>query len=526
MEILRVDRLKFSYPNNLKNALDDINFTVNEGDFILLCGQSGCGKSTLLKHLKPELSPYGKRSGEIYYYSKDIKAYSQKQLASEIGYVLQNPESQIVTDKVWHELAFGLENMGLKPKEITVRMAEMATFFGIEEWLDKKTNELSGGQKQMLNLASIMAMHPEILILDEPTSQLDPVSAETFLTTLDRINKELGVTVVITEHRLEEIFPVADKVVVMDDGELVAVSSPSEIRELDVMKSSLPSAMRIYSKIKKGDCPVTVREGRKWLREILDNKIAEIRKEQKKKPEEFSVEIKDVFFRYSKNGEDILKDISLKIPKGEIFAITGGNGAGKSTLLRIIAKTEGPYKGKVKIPKNLQIASLPQDARLIFTEKTVELNLKKICSTEEKINEIAKLMGIQKLLSKHPYDLSGGECQKAAMAMLLLKNPDIMLFDEPTKGLDNDFKEGFAEILRSLKSKGKTIVMVSHDIEFLAKHADYCAMVFDGKISSYSTAREFFLSNVFYTTSACRIARGIIKNALTCEDVIECLKAK
>ena len=514
MAQIKIKNLTFRYPLEEKIALKNISLSIDEGEYVVLCGKSGCGKTTLLKHLKTVLAPKGKKEGEIILQT------------DKIGFVMQDPENQIVTDKVWHELAFGLENMGLKSNEITVRMAEMATFFGIEEWIDKKTNELSGGQKQMLNLASIMAMHPEILILDEPTSQLDPVSAETFLTTLDRINKELGVTVIITEHRLEEIFPVADKVVVMDDGEIVAVLSPSEIGKLDIMKSSLPSAMRIYSEIRKGDCPVTVREGRKWLREILDNQVEEIKKEEKKKPDDFSVEIRDVFFRYSKNGEDILKDISLKIPEGEIFAITGGNGAGKSTLLKIIANTEVPYKGKVKIPKNLRIAALPQDVKLVFTEKTVELNLKKICSSYEKIKEVAELMGIENLLSKHPYDLSGGESQKAATAMLLLKSPDIMLFDEPTKGLDNDFKEEFAGILRLLKSKGKTIVMVSHDIEFLANHADYCAMVFDGKISSYSMAREFFLSNVFYTTYACRIARGIIKNALTCEDVIECLKAK
>ena len=514
MAQIEIKNLTFSYPLEEKPALKNISLSVEEGEYVVLCGKSGCGKTTLLKHLKAVLAPKGKKEGEIILRT------------DKIGFVMQDPENQIVTDKVWHELAFGLENMGLKSEQITVRMAEMATFFGIEEWLDKKTNELSGGQKQMVNLASVMAMHPEILILDEPTSQLDPVSAETFLTTLDRINKELGVTVIITEHRLEEIFPVSDKIVVMDKGEIIAVSSAREAEKLESIKPFLPSAVSIYSEIRKGACPVTVREGRGWLKEILNNQTAEIEKEEKNMPKEFSAEIKDVFFRYSKDSEDILKDVSLKIPKGEIFAITGGNGAGKSTLLKIIAKTETPYKGRVKIKKNLQLGALPQDARLIFTEKTVELNFRKVCSDDKKLKETAALMGVEALLSKHPYDLSGGERQKAATVMLLLKDPDIMLFDEPTKGLDNSFKEEFAELLRSLKERGKTIVMVSHDVEFLAEHSDYCAMVFDGKISSCSSSREFFLSNVFYTTSACRMARGIIKNALTCEDVTECLKTK
>lgn len=514
MAQIEIRNLTFRYPLEEKNALENVSLSVDEGEYIVLCGKSGCGKTTLLKHLKKELAPKGKKEGEI------ISA------TEKIGFVMQNPENQIVTDKVWHELAFGLENMGLKPKEITVRMAEMATFFGIEEWLDKKTSELSGGQKQMVNLASVMAMHPDVLILDEPTSQLDPVAAETFLSTLDRINEELGVTVIITEHRLEEIFPVADKVVVMDNGRIVAASSPREIGESGYLRSALPSAMRIYSEIKKGDCPITVREGRRWLKEIAGNKQLQLEEVNEKEPADFCIEIKNVFFRYSKNSPDILNDFSLKIPRGKISAITGGNGAGKSTLLKIISKTEQPYKGKVRIEKSTRVASLPQDARLVFTEKAVELNLRKICRDDEKIMEVADLLGIENLLARHPYDLSGGECQKAATAMLLLKDPDILLFDEPTKGFDSEFKEEFAQILQSLKKRGKTIVTVSHDVEFLAKNADYCAMVFDGRISSFAPAREFFLSNVFYTTSACRIAKGIIKNALTCEDVIKCLNTK
>lgn len=515
MAQIEIKNLTFSYPLNEKAALNNISLSIEEGEYVVLCGKSGCGKTTLLKHLKKVLSPKGKKEGEIILET------------DKIGFVMQDPENQIVTDKVWHELAFGLENMGLKSNEITVRMAEMAIFFGIEDWLEKRTDELSGGQKQILNLASIMSMHPDILILDEPTSQLDPVFAETFFSTLNRINKELGVTVIMTEHRLEEVFSSADKVVVMDEGEIVCVSPPSEINKYHIVQSFLPSAMRIHSEIKKGECPISVKDARRWLKTITEGKKLSIEKEEKNnEPEKISVEIKNGFFKYSKNGEDILKDINLKIPQGEIFAITGGNGAGKSTLLKIISQTEKLYKGKVKISKGLTVSALPQDARLVFTEKTIELNLKKLCNSQEKVEEVSKVMGIENLLLKHPYDLSGGECQKAATAMLLIKNPDIMIFDEPTKALDNIFKKEFAEILFSLKSQGKTIIMVSHDVEFLAEYANYCAMVFDKKISSFAPAREFFLSNVFYTTSACRIAKGIIDNALTCEDVIKCLKTK
>ncbi len=514
MAQIKIKNLTFEYPLENNPALDDISLEINEGEYVVVCGKSGCGKTTLLRHLKEPLSPKGKKSGEIVFETDNI------------GFVQQDPENQIVTDKVWHELAFGLENIGLDSELIGVRMSEMATFFGIGEWLDKNTNELSGGQKQMLNLAAVMAMHPDILVLDEPTSQLDPVAAETFLSTLDRINKDLGVTVIITEHRLEEIFPSADKVVIMDEGRIISACSPTEIKSFDSVRLSLPSAIRIYADIQKGECPVTVREGRKWLRDITNGKKISLPIKERDFPDSFSVEIKNVFFRYAKNSNDILRDVSLNIPEGVIFALTGGNGAGKSTLLKIISQAEKPYKGKVKIKDNKKVGALPQDARLVFTEKTVELNLRQIDSDNDRISSVAKMLGIEKLMHKHPYDLSGGERQKAATAMLILKNPDIMLFDEPTKGLDADFKEEFAEILRSLKKSGKTIVLVSHDVEFLAKYADFCAMIFDRRVVSVTDARRFFLSNVFYTTSANRIAKGTIENALTCEDVTECLKTE
>ena len=243
MALLEVKNLSFTYPRQPKDtmeakpALSGVSLDIRRGEFMVLCGASGCGKSTLLRLLKRELAPKGEKSGEIFFCGKEQSELSEREAACEIGYVLQNPENQIVTDKVWHELAFGLENMGVPTPVIRRRVAEMACFFGIDYWFRKKTTELSGGQKQLLNLASILSMQPKLLILDEPTSQLDPIAASDFIHTLSKINKDLGLTILMTEHRLEEVFPLADRVAVMDQGKLLFVETPRkaghELKQFD-----------------------------------------------------------------------------------------------------------------------------------------------------------------------------------------------------------------------------------------------------------------------------------------------------
>lgn len=562
MEILRVEGLKFSYHNNVKKTLDNINFTVNEGDFILVCGQSGCGKSTLLRHLKPELSPYGKRSGNIYYYSKDVNSYSQRQLASEIGYVLQNPDAQLVTDKVWHELAFGLENLGVDTNTIRLRVAEMASFFGIQGWFRKNVYDLSGGQKQLLNLASIMVMQPRILILDEPTSQLDPIASKEFIDTLVRINKELSTTIIISEHNLEEIYSVCDKALVMEEGKVVCYDTNNKVVDIlsknnhNKMFKALPTSSKIYHELKDymiytNNPPLTVKDCRKWINESLDEiSVKSICDKSTKSPgdlpnnKELAIELKDVYFQYNKTSEPILRDVSLKIKKGEIYSILGGNGTGKTTTLSLIARQRKAQRGKIYINglelkkynnKTLyeeNLALLPQNPQSLFVFETLREDLEEVLILKNKeksfidseINRISKLLNIDELLNQHPYDLSGGELQRAGIAKIMLSNPNIILLDEPTKGLDAYFKEEIGELLLKLKSIGITIIMVSHDIEFSARYSDRCAMFFDGAIVSEGTPKEFFSGNNFYTTVANRISRNIFDDALIYEDVVKLCK--
>ena len=558
MALLEVKNLSFTYPRQPKDttepkpALSGVSLDIRRGEFMVLCGASGCGKSTLLRLLKRELAPEGEKSGEIIFCGKEQSTLSEREAACEIGYVLQNPENQIVTDKVWHELAFGLENMGVPTPVIRRRVAEMACFFGIDDWFRKKTTELSGGQKQLLNLASILSMQPKLLILDEPTSQLDPIAASDFIHTLSKINKELGLTILLTEHRLEEVFPLADRVAVMDQGKLLFVESPRqaghELKKFDPnhrMLLGLPSAVRIYQGLDAEDvtCPLTVRDGRNFIEENYNNTITRLEREPEKKEEKdrpIAMRMKDICFRYEKEEPDVLDHVALTLYEGEVVSLLGGNGAGKTTLLSVISGTNRPYYGKIEVfGKRLQkyrgkelyirkLASLPQNPQTVFLKMTVREDYEELAKVlgckkselEDKIQAVAQQLEITHLLDRHPYDLSGGEQQRAAIGKVLLLEPRLLLLDEPTKGIDAWSKRQLGNLLKDLRGQGITVLMVTHDVEFAAEVSDRCGLFFDHEITSVDTPEEFFCNNNYYTTAANRISQQY-ENAITCEEVIE-----
>ncbi len=530
-EILKIKNLSFSYKKE-KYALFDISFSVKKGEFILLAGNSGSGKTTLLKLLKPIISPLGEKNGSILFENKDLFTLSQSLQAQKIGYVPQNPENSIVTDEVWHELAFGLENLGVDSNTIRSRVAEISAFFGIEDWFLKKTSDLSGGQKQLLSLASVMVMQPDILILDEPTNQLDPIASREFVSLLSRINKELGTTVILSEHRLEEVYSISDRIIILEDGKIISDASPRETgfnlkKASSKMYQALPVEVRCFCDIEKeGDCPVNIKEGQMWLSK--KDIVAEIKeKVTDGKKSDFALKAEDIYFRYEKNERDILRGFSISVQKGEFYAILGSNGSGKTTALNALCKVLKIQEGTLNI--NGKIACLPQDPQIVFETNSVYEDLQSVLSEESNINDIlniASLCGITHILSSHPYDISGGEQQRAALAKILLQKPDIVLLDEPTKGLDAHFKAVLGRIISNLKEGGKTIICVSHDIEFCAEFADRCALFFDGKIITQNEKRAFFKEKTFYKTSAGRIAQGIVDNIVTKDDIIYVLTGK
>lgn len=647
MALFAFEELTFRYPEAPRDALRDVSVAIEPGQFVLVCGQSGCGKTTLLRQFKSALAPHGHQSGQVLFDGVPLADVPEREQVARIGFVMQDPDAQIVTDKVWHELAFVLESLGCDERTMRLRVAEMASYFGIQHWFHKNVGELSGGQKQLLNLASVMAARPDVLVLDEPTSQLDPIAASDFLATVHRINRELGTTVVMSEHRLEEVYGLADRVVVMEEGRVTADGEPRAVagqlhRAGSPMALALPAAARIAWGVEgrlgrrsgegapcdRPDCadgegapcdrpgrrsgegapcapparavgrgapcsdsievqgssrvadvsvctsmncartplptaraysamveegtalqvgtPLTVREGRAWLtREVAVHppriRVLPEEKVLDEAPARAAVELKDVWFRYERDGADVLRGTTLAVPEGSLFAVVGGNGTGKSTMLRAICGVARPYRGKITVlGRRLKewkkaelfrggVALLPQDPLNLMVKKTVRGDLEEMLdgrglTAEQRVaavGEVATLTDIAPLLDAHPFDLSGGEVQRAALAKVLLCEPRLLLLDEPTKGLDAFFKDKLARLLRSLTARGTTVLMVSHDVEFCASYADWCALFFDGNVVTTNPPRQFFASNSFYTTAANRISRGFFENVVTVEEVVE-----
>lgn len=546
MAHFEIQDLTFSYASSKgKHSLEQVNLSISQGEFLVLCGASGSGKSTLLRHLKTVLTPSGKSTGRVLFHGIPLKEVPDRDQAGKIGFVMQNPDDQIVTDKVWHELAFGLESLGCDQKTMRGRVAEMACYFGIQDWFHRDVATLSGGQKQLLNLASIMAMQPEALILDEPTSQLDPIAASDFLNTIRKINTELGTTVIITEHRLEDIFPYADRAVVMEGGRILADDIPAKVGQLlfekhNPMFTAMPTPVRVYYGAGgTGESPLTVRQGRSWLSKEFPEAPKKRDIPGEELPEEVenpALKLQELWFRYEKDSPDILRGVSLEVPAGSLCAILGGNGAGKSTTLKAVSGICRPYRGKITLfGKSVEkykagalfdgcLAMLPQDPKSLFVKKTLREDLEEMTKNKQEVEDMAELCQVTALLDQHPYDLSGGEQQRGALAKVLLTKPKLLLLDEPTKGIDSFFKETFAQILLDLKGKGITILMVSHDVEFCARYADRVSMFFDGQILTTDTPRRFFGANSFYTTAAHRMSRHVFDDAVTAEDVVALYK--
>lgn len=533
MEILKIEDLTFTYPLAQAPTLCDISLSVKSGEFIAVTGATGSGKSTLLRLLKRELAPLGRREGKIFFRGKPTEELSPEQSAFRIGYVMQNPEQQTVTDKVWHELAFSLESMGIPQEAIAHRTAEMASYFGIEDMYEKKTCELSGGQKQLLNLAAVTVSSPDILILDEPTAQLDPIAASNFISTLKKLNVDLGLTVIIAEHRLEEIIPLCDRVIMLENGRLAVDAAPREavphLSRTAALAEAMPSAARLFTALSgKGACPLTVREGRDFIRNNYADNIPSLPQKPYTHSDIPALEFKNVFLSYWKEEGDVLRGTSLTVYENESFCILGGNGSGKTTALKTAAGLIKPYSGSVRVfGKKLKeykngtlytgcLTVLPQDVQTVFLKNTVREELEDAHADCQSLP-----FDLSRLYEKHPYDLSGGEQQLLALAKALAAKPRILLMDEPTKGLDAYRKSQLAEIIRRLTADGVTVVTVTHDVEFAATCADRLALFFRGGITACATPEEFFSQTDFYTTAASRMSRGYYSGAVTVSRLAE-----
>lgn len=534
MEILSCKNVAFKYNESTDYAISDCTFSVKKGEKIMLCGASGSGKSTLLRLLKRELSPRGELSGDITLMGKDRSELSDRESAEKIGFVMQNPDSQTVCDKVSAELAFGLESFGVKSGEIQSRVGEMAAFFGIEPLYDRDISTLSGGQKQLVALCSVMATDPDILLLDEPTAQLDPVAARELLGILDRLNKEMGVTIIIAEHDPEELFDSCDKILYLAKGKTEFFGTPALTAKYFVknaLEGFLPETSKAFARL-CDDLPLNVRQGRAKLEKLGVTDIPKQAVTDTERSEPYALQCKNLWQRYEKNSPDILKGCDLGIRKGECYGLLGSNGGGKSTLLRVICGLCKPYMGTVSLFGKKQkaykngslfremLAFLPQEPVTMFVKESVREDLLQ-SGDKVTVENVSQRMGIEHLLDRHPWDLSGGEIQKCAFAKILLADPKIIVLDECTKGMDSFAKKALGDILLGLKDEGRTILLVTHDLEFAAQYCDRCGLLFDGKIVAEDNAVEFFSHNRFYTTAAARLTRGFFSGAVTSTAVRE-----
>lgn len=598
--IIQIRDLTFAYAAGDEPVLSDINIDIGSGEFVIIMGSSGSGKTTLLKMLKRNMIPAGRYSGRVYIYGKEADKLTDRENAAGIGYVSQDPDNQIVTDKVWHELAFGLENLGMDNVTIRKKVAEMSEYFGITGWYDREVSKLSGGQKQILNLASVMVMQPGILLLDEPTANLDPLAAIRFLDVVKRINQELGVTVVMVEHNLEHIYADADRIIAIDKGRVAANSSPKKaaadiITAGSFLIEGLPVASRLYAGYNKkngnsvvsynnvnidsnnkdnhilsDEIPLTVKEGRRWYvnykkvygkditkgkdkinnfagKSIINDKVIKkdvlednITGNKNKKRigfikknnlenkssrkntdniENTVCQLKNVSYSYNKKLPYIIDGVDVSFKEGQITAILGGNGAGKSTMLKLIAGIIEPVRGK--IISNKRIIMLPQDPKAVFTEVSIEEELAEVLMDKgngiynnmpmedkrEIVEQIIEEFGLNDIRKNNPYDISGGQQEKLAIAKVLLLKPEVLLLDEPTNGLDPYFKKTLGKLLKKINAGGVTIIIVSHDLEFVDSFCDDVIMLFDRKVAAKDSTHKFLRDNMFYTTNYYRIIK-------------------
>lgn len=528
MELFKLEQLTFQYPMNDTPSLKKIDLTIREGEFVLLCGSSGCGKTTLLKQMKREITPAGSLGGSITYCGVPLRQIDKEVSAREIGFVFQNPDNQIVMADVYSELAFGMENLRFSSAEMKRKIAELCSFFGMEGFLDKEITQLSGGQKQVLNLASVLLLQPRVLLLDEPTSQLDPVAAKEFLLFLKRLNEEFGMTILLSEHRFDDVYPLCSRVLFLENGAVELDAEPKQaVKQLSAEKSDFVPAQaflsqRLRKQVDSGaEICLTVRENQRLIEQNLDRLPGwEPSVRSAEKTGQPLLEVKRLFLKYTLEEAYVLKDLSLTLEQGKCTCLLGANGSGKSTLLKAIAGILKPQAGKIKwMGEQRSVTYLPQNPLLFFSFERAEEELYSVCAEKEKIERLVSYLELTHCMPKHPHDLSGGEQQRLMIACGLLRETALLLMDEPAKGLDQRMKARLGDLLQEYQQNGGTVLLVTHDVDFAAGYADNCCLLFNGSTVSEKGTADFFAGNYFYTTNINRMVRRRYPAMLTRKEV-------
>lgn len=470
---LAYDDVTFRYPGSHGDVLRGVSMAVPAGAFALLVGGTGSGKSTLLSLAKPQIAPAGDRAGQVRVFGRPVDDLDGAE-ACGVGYVFQDPDNQIVCDSVWHEMAFGLENLGTPQGEMRRRVAEASYFFGMGPWFHSDTDALSGGRKQLLALASTLVMQPRVLLLDEPTAQLDPIAARNFLHALFRVNRELGCTVVVATHEPELMADYATCAFELVDG---AVRPVEDLGRFKCEAAEVAGAVSVSRAAAEGSAAGPAMSG------------------------DIAVSARGAWFRYGCDDDWVLRGLDLEVRQGEVHALVGGNGCGKSTLLALIAGARRAQRGEVRSAISAK-AMLPQDPKALFAEERVDEELMEWAHiggySADEVQAMMGELGLADRAGLHPYDLSGGQRQMLALGKLLLVHPRLLLLDEPTKGLDRAAREHVAGMIEAARRDGVTVVVSTHDLAFVRRVADRVSLMFDGELACTEPVGEFFRNNLFY----------------------------
>lgn len=537
-ELVTVKHLTFSYPDQPTPILDDINLTVDPGDFIVISGDTGSGKTTLLNNFKKELMPQGTRTGTVIVAGNPIHEMAKLASAQTIGYVAQDPQAQPVMATVIEELAFPLENIGCPSSEIERRITELANFLGLDQNLNRQIHQLSGGQLQLVNLASVLILRPKLILLDEPTSQLDPLTAQHFLTVLGRINQELGITIMLTEHRLSTVAAMANRMLLLQNHKLTFDGTPQGgLKKMAAdphLKFFVPSIPKLFIKnhVQVPHLPISVTAAQQAIREkdLKFQGVPGTPAFPPKADQKPILTINNISFSFD-GQNNVLQHLNLSVNRGTWLSIIGKNGSGKSTLLSLITGLMTPQHGKIHFDHQLvwkikiaqrirQLSFLSQTPSLQFTSDTVrdelvvQANELKLSDPQHQADQMIARLHLNPIQGQNPFDISGGQQQLVGLAIALMATPNLLVLDEPTKGLDPYTKIQVSNLLKQYQQAGMTIITASHDMEFCAKFADQCGFMFAGHLNTLLPTKSFFADNFFFTTPINRIVRDQVRDAL------------
>ncbi|MFC2045582.1 ABC transporter ATP-binding protein [Chloroflexota bacterium] len=558
--MINIEGLTFFYSDTTQPALNNVNLTINDGEFVLLTGPSGGGKSSLCRCFNGLIPHFhgGKVSGSIVVEGQDTLKSSTKEMAKIVGFVFQDPENQLVSIDVEREVAFGPENLGFPRDLIAKRVEESLDTLGIANLRYRQISELSGGEKQKVAIASVLALHPRVLILDEPTSELDPKGAEDVLSIVTRLNDELGLTVILVEHRLDRVIQYVDRLIVIDAGTIIIDGEIDDIlvnhyHELSEIGIGIPPLIRLFQELKKRDAgidkiPLTVKEGRSEIRKTLKNISVQSDSIPNcdMKSGDTLIKIKNLWYAYP-NGHTAVKSINLEVGEGEFVAIMGRNASGKTTLVKHFNRLLVPTKGSIKIngidTKEATIAELarkvgyvfqnPNDHlfadtvydEVAFTLKNLGYDSKEI---SQRIDEVLERLHLNEHRGRYPRSLSGGEKQRVALASVLAPKPRIIILDEPTRGMEYRLKSELMKFLEECCCQGNTVILVTHDVEIVAEYAARVILMSEGRVIVDGEKHDVLSQALLFSPQINRLIQshekyGIPANVLTVGEALDML---